>query len=178
MEFLSEVSFFVWDTVASVANMTPEELQTKSMDAAHISVGFVHKHLLAVYDALPWSLLQGDIRANLDKFCAGLEPAEKTASKIWIVITSGCRSRRECVIALELAADLPGTTRTAESQHSRFACIKRQHPDLEVVSLMSRGCIGQLNLLMPSMTDEEKVLRKQEQRMTMLFRYKKRSRFW
>ena len=150
--------------------MDPDELQTKSMNAAHISVGFVHKHLLAVYDALPWSLLQGDIVANLDKFCAGLEPAEKTASKIWIVITSGCRSRRECVIALELAADLPGTTRTAESQHSRFAVIKRQHPDLEVVTLMSRGCIGQLNLLMPSMTDEEKVLRKQEQRVTKLLR--------
>ena len=89
MEFLSEVSFFVWDTVASVANMTPEELQTKPMDAAHLSVGFVHKHLLAVYDALPWSLLQGDIEANLVKFSAGLEPAEKTASKIWIVATSG-----------------------------------------------------------------------------------------
>jgi len=140
------------------------------MDAAHISVGFVQKHLLIVYDALPWSLLQCDISANLDKLSAGPEPDENTAYKIWVVSTSGCRSRRECIVALDIAADLPGTTRTAESQHSRFAALKRQHPDLEPITLMSRGCIGQLNLLMPSMADEETLLRAQGQRATKLLR--------
>ena len=89
---------------------------------------------------------------------------------MWIAITSGRRSRRECIDALELAADMPGTTRTAKSQRSRIAVLNRQRPDVELVTLMPRGCVGPLSLLMPSMMGEEKQLSKQVQRVAKLLR--------
>ena len=98
----------------------------------------------------------------------GAEPADLTSRKIWFTLTYRCRPLHECVDAVELAADLPCHTRTAESQHSRVASLKRHHPDMEVAALLSRAAVGQLRLLMPCLTDEERALKREAAKLAQL----------
>ena len=77
---------FIWIRVASHLGLEINDTNLRSniLQAGHTAAAFVDHKILRHLRSLPWSLLRGDVSANLRDLVEDADPPEEPlASKIW-----------------------------------------------------------------------------------------------
>ena len=159
----------MWATVASIAGTTTEELRSACIAGGHITYGFVQRRVLGPAHELPWTLVRGDIEANLAELRSEPQPQEPVSKNIWKLLRMGY-STKKLVHAMKLLADCPWTTVPAEQQHASISSLKRHHPDYSWGMLACRSLLLQNNRLLHSASEREKRLDKITKRLQALCR--------
>ena len=140
LTWLSNLPEHVWGNIGSTCGLHAQELRSNTLEAAHVSVAFIRHRTLSMVNEYPWSLLQGDINANLDRLKAAERPQESVASKIWGLLQIGF-NRHELLLGLDLLSDCGWSTTSVEQQHGSAAVMHKVHPDYSSETLTTRSMV-------------------------------------
>ena len=165
--FLTSLKQPVWEAIGNVCGMTPGELRSRVLSAAHVANGFLYTKCLTPAKQLPWSLGVGDVDENLSRLAGGPLPAQPTAQKIWQLLRIGYNNA-QLKIGLALLLDAPWGTASVEQQHASATVVKKFHPEISQESLMERAFLHTFRLLLPSPDTEAQRVEAQRQRVIQL----------
>ena len=140
LTWLSNLPENVWGHIGSLCGLHAQELRSNTLDAAHVSAAFIRHKILSQINEYPWSLLQGDINDNLDRFKAAEKPQEPVASKIWDLLQIGY-NRQELLLGLDLLSDCGWSTTSVEQQHGSAANMHKVHPGYSSETLATRSMV-------------------------------------
>ena len=123
---------------------------------AHVSYHFLWGRIFQVASDLPWSLVRGDIEANVLRLGA-LEhcPDEPMSAQLWQLQQIG-HPVSQLVGAVRALGESGWTSVPAEQQHGSLAVLHKWHPDYSSEMLISRGLMLQVSRILPSISKEEK----------------------
>jgi hypothetical protein len=147
-------------------------LRSDVLSAAYLARAFIHTRVLAQLEEFPWSLATGDQVANIDSLVGGPKPREPTAGKVWELCYPEGRykmSREKVKAALDLLLEVNWHTVATEQSHSLAACIRRMHPEMQVLQLISRSVLLGMCKVLPGITNLEKELEKCERKFEALW---------
>ena len=154
--YLTELSAATWSAIAPLCGISGEELRSKTLRAAHISMSFMEHRIWAELDRLPWRLMHGDLDANLDELMReDEEPAEPTSAKIYRLLHLGW-NRSELKAALRLCREVPWGTKVVEEIHASGSCVRKFHPEIATEPLRIRAHVHALRRVLPTPSAEEK----------------------
>ena len=134
-----------------MCGISGEELRSKTLRAAHISMSFMEHRIWAELDRLPWKLMYGDdLDANLDELMReDEEPAEPTSAKIYRLLHLGW-NRSELKAALRLYREVPWGTQVVEEVHAHGSCVRNIHPEIATEPLRIRAHVHALRRVLPT----------------------------
>ena len=142
ISYLVDLPQELWSTLAAIISNdhTGHALRSDVVFAATTSAGFLHHHVFAAFDSLPWSLTKMD-EDVLWPFLEGLDPAEcddALASNLSRLATSGY-PKDKILEALKLLKEVSWSSTGVEQQHGSCATVRRLHPDIGVEALSLRA---------------------------------------
>ena len=149
----------VWALLASSCDMRAADLKADCVSAAHISYHFLWRRILEPAGELPWSLVRGNVRDNLDVLAEGDPPEEPVSKQLWILLHAGF-SKVQLELTVRLLGEIGWATVPAEQQHGSLAAFRRWHPEYGTETLLSRTMISYLARLLPGQSSEEKRIAK------------------
>ena len=139
-----------WSSLAAVAQSRPDELQDKTIGAAHVSYHFLWRRVLEPASGYPWKLCRGDPDDNLDEIAEmEHEPTESVCRNFWHLLQED-RPRSQLKGVLVLLGQCSWSSMPAEQQHGSLSLLHRWHPDYGLESLVSRALIHQAVRMLPS----------------------------
>ena len=116
-KWLEDLPWLVWSRLDSVlGRQLPMHLRSEVLQAAAVAQGYVHMKLFQPLAALPWSLLQGDVAANVKKVASGPVPQEEVAKNIWALSLSSTGTGSLCKSVDDPNPPLP--TKPTSLKHS------------------------------------------------------------
>ena len=153
---------YIWDSVVSIfgeGEMTASRLKSDIIAGAHISASYFYMKCLSQAAEYPWCLARGDQDKKLSALKEGPQPDQPTAAKIWWLLQRGM-SRHQLKAGLDLLLDAPWATAATEQGHAMGALVKRMHHEIGQHSLVARAMVYGFTKLMPTLTQEEKLVAK------------------
>ena len=159
MRWMIDLKPHVWAALAGLCGARPEDLASEVVDGGHASWHFFWRRVLSVAADLPWRLCRGDVEANLAALKAGDMPVEPVSKKIYKLLHMDF-PLSQIVEAVGLVGEVSWTTLVAEQQHGTLAAVKKNHPDYDPSTLVSRTLMVQANRLLPGQSAEERQLKK------------------
>ena len=149
----------LWHRLASVCGLPFDLLRHSSICAAQTSYHFLWRRVLRPAAGLPWSLVRGDVEANLLELKDGAQPEDHAAAQIWRLLHDGFpMAQLEMTVAL--LGQISWSTLVAEQQHGSLACVARWQPEYGVDSLVVRSHVLHISRLLPSVSKSEKDIKK------------------
>ncbi|CAK0876678.1 unnamed protein product [Prorocentrum cordatum] len=170
MEWIRSLPTFVYKKLGALSGVSWRALQSTCVRAAHKAVAFFNFRVLSVAESLPWTLVRGDVGANLSALKAGPRPSNRTAGKVWDLLQLGAVPLPVLQRTVELLGDAPWSTVVVEQMHGSIAALSRFHPEYELVTLLSRTMCLFLHKLTPKPSVEEKHAQKLETKLGRLDR--------
>lgn len=155
--WLTSAPLHLWQSLAQVSGGRAEDLMASCIKGGHISFHFIWRRVLAESAGLPWSLCRGDITQNLADLAAMDKPQEVVSQQLWCLLRIGF-PLAQLRAAVQLLGEIGWATLPAEQQHGSLAVLKKWHPEYTREALIGRAFILQLCRLLPSQSQEEKML--------------------
>lgn len=137
-EWVLHIRAEVWELLSSAAGVSPMLLRSRVVVAAHTSVAFITDRVLSEAKKPPWSLAEGDIKANRSELRKAPVPDEPTTAKIWNLLQMQY-SEGDLIAALELMRDCGWSTTSVEQQHGSASIIHKFHSTYGQETLMMRS---------------------------------------
>ena len=150
-----DLSPHTFSVLGSVCGLSGADVADRVIAAAHVSWSFLHRRVLAVAEALPWSLVRGDIAENLRGLAAEDMPEEPVSAQLWKLMRRSF-NLRQLVGTVELLGEVGWTSLPAEQQHASLALLHKWHPEYGPRSLIARALMLQIMKLLPAATKAEK----------------------
>ena len=167
MSWIASLGLPFWLRLAAlVPGKSAAALRTACLRAANISASCLERKALSVARGLPWSLVRGDIGANLDALLEAPAPKEPTALKIRRLLELGY-GRLMLVEGIERLGDVHWSTTIVEQGHGSAAVVHKVHRQYGLNMLCQRAMIHMTRGLFPAPAEEAKDQRSQ-QRLTTL----------
>jgi hypothetical protein len=141
LKYLSELPRAFWEDLSGVLRQGSwSRFRHNVVSAAHTSVAYLSWRCVDVAMSLPWSLCNGDIRANLLALKnMELPPtADRTTLKIQCLLKLGVQIE-EVIDGVKVMGEAPWTSKGVEEQHGSIAVLHKYHPDLSSSSLAVRA---------------------------------------
>jgi hypothetical protein len=88
--WLIELDLFVFEKLARLSGCSGAVLRGNCVRAAHKCIAFFRFRVLSVANALPWTLVRGNILENLQSLAASPKPSNVAAGKLWELMRLGC----------------------------------------------------------------------------------------
>ena len=126
MKWVVSIDDKVWQMLAAAGPQLWQELKDDVIRASHISLHFIWRRVLAPALELPWRLVRGNIKENLENLAAGDEPTEPASSNLWNLMQLRCPIEL-LVRIVKLVGEAPWTSLPAEQQHGSLAALRRCH---------------------------------------------------
>ena len=155
MKWVIDLPADTYSLLGEICQLPGTDVADLCINAAHVSLHFVHRRVLAPASELPWSLVRGDVLANLDELAQGECPEEPISKNMWRLLHRGF-NRAQLVAAVEMLGEAGWTSLPAEQQHASLANLHRWHPDYDTTTIISRSLLLQTYKLLPTATKEEK----------------------
>ena len=138
LSFVHNIPDACWALVASVTDSDAQELRSKTVYAATVTVAHVQEKIFADTRRHPWVLCRGDKAKNLIDLAAADRPVECVAAQLWDLMQLGYP--QECLVEILVEAEgLSWSTKGVEQAHAAAAQVMRHHPDIHQDSMMCRA---------------------------------------
>lgn len=144
--WVAELSDSVWQALAGMCRCGPRELRTDTLLAANVSGAFIFAKDIRPASQLPWSLVEGDISANLDSLSEGAKPSGPASANIWTLLRMNY-PRAQLVEGIERIGDCSWSTVGVEQGHGSASTIRKQHSDYGRDMMMQRSMIHMMRPL-------------------------------
>ena len=156
LKWLIDTDISAWTMLAGLIGSTGEQLMDECIRGAHVSYHFLWRRIFQVASDLPWSLVRGDIEANVRRLGA-LEvcPEEQMSGQLWQLLKIG-HPLAQLVGAVRVLGEAGWTSVPAEQQHGTLAAFRRWHPEYGTDTLLSRAMMLQLSRVLPSQSADAK----------------------
>ena len=117
----------IWFVISDAVGMAPRALRSDAMSSALCQAGYVCSKFRMLRQR-PWSLLMGDIPANLEAFKAEPEPlvVDELSRKIWVLLQRDF-NRADLITGMELLRETSWTTQNVEQGHSKASVLAKLH---------------------------------------------------
>ena len=166
------ISDGIWGRLAELTTgVSPCELRSWALRAASIIQAFITHKVIRVARGLPWSLVQGDIVANLQTLAEKEGPLDSTSTKIRSLVRSGYPMHR-IVAGVQLLGEVHWTSTSVEQGHCSTSTLHRLLKQYGANMLCQRSMLHMLRLLMPCTDPEDKVALESARREAILKRQK------
>ena len=154
--WLTGITDPIWGLLSELlADRHPMELRSSCLRAASIIHAFIDFKVLRAARALPWSLAQGDIKANLialkDK-----EGLDSVSTQIKDLIGASYPMHR-IVSAVQLLAEVHWTTTSVEQGHGSASALKLLHKRYGANMLSQRSMLHMFRHLLPGASEAEAI---------------------
>ena len=149
LTWLADMSPFSWSVLPGLVDCSAATLRSDTLRSANISAGCIHRKVFRVAQQLPWSLVRGDVRSNLQTLMQGPPPSDDTSLKIFKLMQVRF-SPNKLVEGIARIADVPWTTSIVEQGHGSAATLHRAHPLYGVDMLCQRAHIHMMACLFNS----------------------------
>jgi hypothetical protein len=127
--------------------------------AAHLAGAYLHNKLFSVLNSKPWSLLRGDLDANLDELGESTDDIYDEATlKLRDLVRLGY-NRGRLKDALFLMQGVPWSSISVEQAHGSCAVLHRLHPLYGPDMICKRGLIHQCRHLFQTSPEEKRAQR-------------------
>ena len=86
MRYVSELPASTFEFIAEAAcvGISASDFRTRVLRSMHVAGAYINRDVFSELDALPWSLLKGNIYDNVANIASmGAKPSEDTSSQIW-----------------------------------------------------------------------------------------------
>ena len=160
-----------WQALASVAQCSPAEIRDETIRAAHVSYHFLWRRVLQPAIELPWQLVRGDWKENLEALKAlDAPPTEPVSGNMWRLMNEHRWDADQLTGVVELLGQCSWSSLTAEQQHGSLSALHKWHPQYGDQRLVERALLHQMTRLLPSLSKAEKELNKLARAMEKLER--------
>ena len=144
--FVCSVSAQTWETLASFCDLSPSVLRHLVVGGSLRAVGFLTWRVFRAAESLPWSLVRGDIQANLGALQASGKPKELTARKIYHLACTG-ESVELLSESVQLLAECSWSSKMSEQAHAPVTRLNRLHKEYQASTLSNRACLNSMQQL-------------------------------
>ena len=150
LSFVSMISLEVWGVLGQAAGMSGGELRHRCNSSAVTQAAFFRWRIRNALEP-PWTLVQGDIRANVAELLQQDQPPEEeTTRKVWELVQMG-HNEHDIVDALRLMGNLPWSSKVTEEGHKGASSVMKLHKRLGEDQMRCRALLGTVRaLVMPS----------------------------
>ena len=124
-------------------------LRADTLRASNVSAAYITKKVLHVVSALPWSLTEGDVNANLTALSNGPDVSEPTAMKIQALLRMGM-NMTEIADGVRLFMHVHFSTTGVEQGHGSAAAMHRMHRQYGSNMLCMRTFCHMTKAMLPS----------------------------
>eukprot|EP00971_Amphidinium_carterae_P352212 6492484-Amphidinium_carterae.1 len=125
--YIEQISQHVWQRLARCGDVPGHVLRDRVLCGVYCSRAYYFQQSLEQLEQLPWSLMMGDVGANLSSLLsADTPPPDTTSSRIWALGKAGM-SESDLVRALNLMCTATFSTKTTERLHASAATVRRFH---------------------------------------------------
>ena len=155
--------------LGSVCGLGGEQIANVCIGGAHTSLEFIWRRVLSHADALPWSLVRGDIAENLRELAAGSKPDEPASGQLWELMNQNFNVA-QLVATVELFGEVSWTSLPAEQQHASLSGIHRWHHEYGTHMLICRAFMVQLAKILPRQSKLDKKKAKVIRKMDAIMR--------
>ena len=140
MAWIDGLDETAWQFLGSACDLAPGDVRSQVLAACHVSIGVLTNRVLKPAKQLPWSLVQGDIMANLATLVEMEEPDEPVSRKIWKLLRMGF-NREEIHQGLSLLAGCPWSSTGVEQQHGSASTIMKLRSELGSDTMCCRALV-------------------------------------
>ena len=145
LDYLHSIPMDIWSLVSNGCSVTGFQLQTACLQGGYIQASFVLWRLRAA-TRLPWSLVIGDRRHNLEKLAAGPPPEDLTSWKIYKLMQLGFPIE-SLLDGLELLSRLSWSSKCVEEGHASASALMKLHHRYGESQMKARAMVCQARLL-------------------------------
>ena len=154
-DWLSHLSGDVWRCLSElVPDSHSQELRSWSLLAASIVQAYIKKKVFRVARSPPWSLILGDVQANVVAVAAREEELESISAKVRALVLAGFPQKR-IIAGLQLMAEVHWTSTSVEQGHGSAATLHRVHKQYGVNMLCMRSMVHMFRQLLPDQEKED-----------------------
>ena len=161
IEWIAAWPYAMWgnlnDRVLHGQGMTARVLLDHTLQAAHVIAAFLQQEVFYLQECPPWSLLFGDIPANVRALREGEDATEAVTWKIQQLARQGS-NLYELHTGLRLLREASWCTTTTEQQHASVKMVQRHHPDYFLNQLVVRAALHSFRRLLPEPSPEQKLI--------------------
>eukprot|EP00971_Amphidinium_carterae_P342895 6482354-Amphidinium_carterae.3 len=137
ISYIELLSPWLWQTLAANTSASPQATRDLVLNGLHLSCSYVVTKTFRALEVLPWTLGQGDLRANLDTLLSmEVAPVDRhirhTLVKFLVQIVPSClylagMGHDKLVDVLRAISQVSFTTFTTERLHGSMAALRRHH---------------------------------------------------
>ena len=156
LEALMDISDPVWRLLAGVASMPPQLLRHQVIMSGNIQASYLLWRCQDLQQ-LPWSLVTGDMSANLRELKAGPRPTDLgCATKIYDLLQMEY-PEEEIIKGVMLLGRLSCSAKRVEEGHVQGSRLLQLHRKYGEATMMARSQIGQLRPMVAKSAVETKI---------------------
>ena len=161
----------MWESFAALVTKDEDfcgwSLRGRVLSCMHAGLAYVDKEAWAPLRALPLSLTQGDVEANLDALQAAAAPFDSQTMRI-LCCDQHAPGRAATLEALALLRHAPCSNQLTEKAHAPGSILSRDHARLEPFNFMTRAYVHLHASFFRDTGDERKLRNLQEEYSSLL----------
>eukprot|EP00971_Amphidinium_carterae_P074717 1476712-Amphidinium_carterae.1 len=127
ISYLQDMPEHVWRRLSLLGHLHASTLRDMVLRGVFCSMAYFFEHSLKPLEALPWSLCEGDVLANMEALVASETcPSEHASRHLWQLGKAGLTTAA-LVRVVHMLATCSFTTKTTEKLHASAATVGRFH---------------------------------------------------